>query len=81
VSPLYLLDPRGQAEILCLDVLGILVDLLRVNLLPDPRSIQERLAVGSVIESREDGSEHLDQNRHLGWHVFPSPNPGRHGRG
>jgi hypothetical protein len=56
MSPLHLPDPRGQAEILRLDVLGILVDLLRVDLLPDPRSIQERLAVGSVVESREDGS-------------------------
>ena len=47
----HLLDPRREAQVLRLDILGILVDLLRVNLLTDPRSIQERLAVGSVVES------------------------------
>jgi hypothetical protein len=72
VSPPHLLDPHGQAEILRLDVLGILVDLLRVDLLSNPRSIQERLAVGSVVESGEDGGQHLDQHGRFGWHVFLS---------
>ena len=72
VCPLHLLDPGGQAKVFRLDVLGVLVDLLCVDLLPDPRSIQERLAVGSVVESGKNGCYHLDQDRLSSLHVYPS---------
>jgi hypothetical protein len=41
-------NPVGDPQELRLDVLRVLVDLLCVHLLADPRSLQERLAVGSV---------------------------------
>jgi hypothetical protein len=56
-------NPLGHAQELRLDVLGILVDLLRVHLLADPRSFQERLAVGSVVEAGEHRRHDLDENR------------------
>jgi hypothetical protein len=69
----HLLDPGGEAEILRLHVFGILVDLLRVDLPTDPRSIQERLAVGSVVESGEHGSHHLNQDGMFGLHLLSFP--------
>ena len=56
-------NPLGHAQELRLDALGILVDLLRVYLLADPRSFQERLTVGSVVEAGEHRRHDLDQNR------------------
>jgi len=55
-------NPLGHAQELRLDVLGILVDLLRVYLLADPRSFQERLAVGSMVESGKHRRHDLDEN-------------------
>jgi len=55
-------NPLGHAQELGLDFLGILVDLLRVYLLADPRSFQERLAVGSVVEAGKHRRHDLDEN-------------------
>jgi hypothetical protein len=65
-------NPLGYTQELRLDFLGILVDLLRVYLLADPRSFQERLAVGSVVEAGEHRRHDLDENR---LHI-PSPAAG-----
>ncbi len=67
-------NPLGESQELRLDVLGVLVDLLGVYLLADPRSLQERLAVGSVIEAGKHRRHDLDHNR---LHV-PSPATGWH---
>ena len=56
-------NPLGDAQELGLDFLGILVDLLRVYLLADPRSLQERFAVGSMVESGKHRRHDLDENR------------------
>ncbi len=42
--------PFREANVLRLHILRVLVDLLIVDFLTDPRSLQERLAVGSVVE-------------------------------
>jgi hypothetical protein len=63
-------DPGGEAEILRLHVFGVLVDLLRVDLPTDPRSLQERLAVGSVVESREHRGHHFHQDGLPGLHLL-----------
>lgn len=62
-------DPPREAQELRLHVLRVLVDLLGVDLPTDPRSLQERFAVGSVIEAGENRRHDLDKNR---LHV-PSP--------
>jgi hypothetical protein len=62
-------NPLRDLQELRLDVLGILVDLLSVHLLADPRSLQERLAVGSVVKTGEHRRHNLNQN---GLH-FPLP--------
>jgi len=56
-------NPFGHAQELGLGFRWILVELLPVNLLPDPRSFQERLAVGSVVEAGEHRRHDFDQHR------------------
>ena len=66
-------NPVGDAEELLSNVLRILVDLLRMHLPADPRSFQERLAVGSVREA----AQHRRHDIHAdGSHGTPSRSPG-----
>ncbi len=53
-------NPLGQADVLRLEILRVLVDLLRMDLLAYPRPLQERLAVGSVVEPCEDRRDDFD---------------------
>ena len=79
LAPMALLNgphPRAHPQVLGLDLLRILVDLLGMNLLADPRSLQERLTVGSVVEAGEHRGNHIHDDR---LHV-PLPQQPRAGR-
>ena len=66
-------DPLREAKIFRLEILRVLVDLLCMNLPPHPRSLQERFAVGSVVEARKHRRHDLDEQLP---HALPPDGPG-----
>ena len=56
-------DPVREAQVLRLHVLRVLVDFLVVDFLADPRSLQERFAVGSVVEPGQNRRHHFNNHR------------------
>ena len=55
--------PLRQPQVFRLHILRELVDLLVMDFLTDPRSFQERLAVGSVVEPGQDRRDHFNDYR------------------